>query len=86
MVTSIKLTRWLNISIAKLKNRRIAVQDLDNDDFEIIIKRLLESKDNKIAITEINDKNVAMLRFKLSREGAMALCSALHSRLNIKID
>ena len=77
-----KIQKHPNGTLAKFQNKRAIVQSNGEDEFVIAFKKLKEESDDESKTSFVNTEGKVMtFGFRLSKEGAIALCTALLSEL-----
>lgn len=77
-----KLKRYKNATVAKYDNKRAMVSEEEHG-FTVVFRKLKEPDDEKVIHSIVDfDKKTMTFGFKLTREGAMALCTALFIELH----
>ena len=81
-----KLKRYKNATVAKYDNKRAMVYTED-EGFTIAFKKIKEPDDEKLQHSSLDFQGKVMhFGFKLTREGAIALCSALFVEIYKDVD
>lgn len=81
-----KLRRYKNATVAKYHNKR-AIVYTEDDGFSVAFRKLKEVGDEKSIHSIVDfDKKTMTFGFKLTREGAIALCSTLFVEIYKDID
>ena len=81
-----KLKRYKNATVAKYDNKR-AIVYTEDDGFSVAFRKLKEPDNEKSihSVVDFDDKTMTF-GFKLTKEGAMALCSALLAEIYKDVD
>lgn len=81
-----KLKRYKNATVAKYNNKRAMVYTED-EGFTVAFKKIKEPDEEKanLSFIESDDKTMTF-GFKLTKEGAIALCSALLAEIYKDVD
>lgn len=81
-----KLKRYKNATVAKYDNKR-AMVCTEDEGFTIAFKKIKEPDDEKSmhSFVDFDDKTMTF-GFKLTKEGAIALCSALLAEIYKDVD